>query len=128
MRLLLDTHILIWWLLRNPQLNPSSLSLLNNPANILLFSSVSAFEIISKVNARKLKLPTDSQTFISTAMKQGRIDELPLLIKHTHMVLQLPPIHNDPFDRMLIATAIVENLTFLTYDKDVRQYPVPCIS
>ena len=124
MKLLLDTHVLIWWLDRNPRLLVSSLALLVDPSNALFFSCASAFEIVAKASAGKLKLPTDPASFIASAMKQGRIDELPLFLRHTYRVAQLPPIHKDPFDRMLIATAIEEDLTMLTYDQDIRKYPL----
>jgi PIN domain nuclease of toxin-antitoxin system len=126
-RLLLDTHVLLWWLLRDRRLSTSALALLTDPANDLLLSSVSGFQIASKVTAGKLKLPAEPEVMIEGVPQLGNLTELPLALRHTYRVAQLPPIHGDPFDRLLISTALAEALTLLTNDPYIRAYPVATV-
>ena len=127
MRLLLDTHVLLWWLQRDRRLAPSALGMLNDPANDLFLSSVSGFEIASKVAIGKLTLPATPEAFIGHLLQPGRLTELALTLRHTYRVAHLPLIHRDPFDRLLVSVALEERLTILTADDDVRAYPVPTL-
>ena len=127
MRLLLDTHVFLWWTLGEPRLAPTALSMLVDPANGLFLSSASGFEIATKVGIGKLKLPTDVESFVADGMRRGRVDELPATLRHAYRVVTLPPHHRDPFDRLLIATALEEGLDLLTNDPEVRKYPVKTV-
>lgn len=124
MRLLLDTHTLLWWLLGDARLSTTARGMLTDRTNHLVLSSVSGFEIASKIAAGKLKLPDDPEVFISAGMRDGGVSELPLLLRHTYRAGSLPLIHRDPFDRLLVAIAAVEDLTLLTDDHWLRKYPV----
>jgi PIN domain nuclease of toxin-antitoxin system len=127
MRLLLDTHIFLWRLTGDIRLLPSTESLIDDPSNSLFFSSISAFEILLKASNGKLKLPTDPATFIENGLRANQIAPLPLQMKHTYEITKLPMIHRDPFDRLLIATAIAEGMTLVTADATLQTYPVAII-
>lgn len=122
MRLLLDTHILLWWLDDNPALSPRARDLIAEPANVVVVSAASVWEIRIKEGLGKLKL---SPTF-QQVLEQQPFERLAVTIEHAHRLRSLPPHHRDPFDRMLIAQAQYEALTLLTADDVVRRYDVVC--
>ncbi len=124
MRLLLDTHALIWWLAVSPRLGPVARAAVDDPASEVHVSAVSASEIGIKKAIGKLASPDDLEHQVSV---NGFI-ELGLTIKHGLALGALPRHHGDPFDRMLIAQALVEGLTFVTADRVIAEYDVPILA
>ena len=122
MKLLLDTHTFVWRLLDDPRLPQSTNDLIDDMSNQIFLSSVSGFEIATKFSVGKLKLPTDAANFIRIGIEENQIVELPLVMRHTVGVANLPLIHRDPFDRLLVSVALDEDMTLLTDDAEIRKY------
>ncbi len=120
MKLLLDTHILLWWLNNDPKLSRSESKLIANPDNLIFVSAASSWEIAVKKMIGKLDAPDN----LPVALTANDFRELPISIAHTQLLYQLPPHHNDPFDRMMIAQSLCEDLTFLTRDTKILLYPI----
>ncbi len=123
MRLLLDTCTFLWILAEAPQLSFRALDLFTTPENEVYLSSVSAWEISVKHALGKLPLPEPTE-FIPAMRKIHGIESLSLDEESTLYLSRLPQYHRDPFDRMLVCQAIVQDLVILTPDEEVRQYPV----
>lgn len=123
MKLLLDTHVLLWAAGNPERLSAEARALLNDPENELFFSAASIWEI-----AIKCSLGRDDFRVNPRLLRRGLLDngysELPIGSEHAVSIDSLPMIHKDPFDRMLVAQAIVEGITLLTADSLVAQYPV----
>ncbi len=124
MNLLLDTHILLWTAGHPEQLSDSTRALLMDQQNSLLFSAASLWEIVIK-----RRLGRDDFSVEPSLLRRGLLDngysELSITSEHTLAVDILPPIHKDPFDRILVAQALCEGITLLTADPWVAQYPGP---
>ena len=118
--LLFDTHILLWAFNDDQRLPAKVREVLSNPEQVVLVSAVSIWEMSIKRSIGKLKLPDD---FFNTLPKI-KFEQLNINFTHAKSVLNLPLIHQDPFDRMLIAQANVEHLTLVTVDKDILRYDV----
>lgn len=123
MNLLLDTHVLLWWLDANPSLSEKAKTTIADGSNLVLISAAVIWEIRIKQALGKLEIPTN---FRQTLDRQP-FEMLPITAEHAHTVGDLPPIHRDPFDRMLIAQAKVERLTIVTRDTNIKQYKIPII-
>ena len=123
---LLDTHAFIWWDSDPDRLSEAARSFLLEPANIVFLSVVSVWEMVVKHALGKLHLhrPLD---IIVREQQANDIRILPIGLDHALAVGDLAPIHKDPFDRLLVAQAIVENAVILTADPAVAQYPVRSI-
>ena len=121
MKLLLDTHLLIWAASDDPALSGQARSLIEDPINTLYFSVQSIWEIVIKSSLRRPDFQLDARVFRTNLLDVG-YNELSIEAHHVLEILQLPPIHRDPFDRMLIAQAISEGIVLLTHDDIVRQY------
>jgi PIN domain nuclease of toxin-antitoxin system len=122
LRLLLDTHALLWWL-ADEELITSARAGIADPANSVAVSAASAWEISIKKALGKLVAPDDLEQQILTS----GFDALPIGIAHALAAGQLPRHHEDPFDRMLIAQAKVEQMTIVTRDMRFGDYDVPVI-
>lgn len=120
MRYLLDTHIFIWWMESNKKLSSVCTKEINDPHNDIYISSVVAWEITIKKSLGKLYTPDNFEE----ALNKKQLIPLPITIRHTLQVKHLPNYHKDPFDRLLIATAQINNLTIITADKQFAQYDV----
>lgn len=118
MKLLLDTHILLWWLDANPQLSEEAVRLIREPENTIFVSAVSLWEIWLKQSLGKLRLPAN---FLERLAAES-FESLPLTAPQTARVGNLEWVHRDPFDRMLIAQAQAENLVLLTADEALAGY------
>jgi PIN domain nuclease of toxin-antitoxin system len=118
MRILLDTHI-FYWLFYDQQRLPSAARRILDDADAVFVSAVSLWEIAIKVRVGKLK--ADVSELISS-LEAANLIELPVLARHTPLVSILPLHHTDPFDRLLIAQAMVEPLRLLTADPQLKQY------
>ncbi|MGH9046833.1 MAG: type II toxin-antitoxin system VapC family toxin [Acidimicrobiales bacterium] len=123
MRLLLDTHVFLW-LLADPGRLGAPIGLLEDPSNDLLFSAASAWEIAIKVQLGRLDLPDDPRRFVPDRMRAIGAEPLPVELNHALVVSELPPLHRDPFDRLLVAQARHLRLTIVTADVQVAQYEV----
>ncbi len=121
MNLLLDTHALLWWLDDAPQLSPEARNAVVDPGNKVFVSAASVWEVSIKAALGKLVVPDD----FLVAIRADEFVEVPITFNHAHAVGKLPAIHNDPFDRMLIAQAQCESLRLVTRDQAILQYDVP---
>lgn len=120
MRVLLDTHIFLWSIKDDRRLSKEArLKILN--ATEVYVSSASIWEACIKIKLNKLDLDVDISNFVA-AIAQSGFCELPITATHAAAILGLPDIHRDPFDRILIAQAISEPLTFLTMDSQLKEY------
>ena len=118
MRVLLDTHLILWWLNNSPSLSEHARALISAPENTIFVSAVSLWEIWLKESLGKLRLPADFERKLA----EESFENLPLTAAQTRHVALLPWLHRDPFDRMLVAQAQVEDLTLLTADDLVAHY------
>lgn len=123
MNLLLDTHALLWWLAENPSLSDKAKARISDGNNWVFVSAVVIWEIRIKQGLGKLKIPPDFRRVLD----QQPFEFLAITIDHTHAVGDLPLIHRDPFDRMLIAQAKIEKFTIVTRDSFFKEYTVPII-
>jgi PIN domain nuclease of toxin-antitoxin system len=119
MNILLDTHMLLWWLNADAQLPKKAKTLISDPSNRIYVSSLSIWEIALK--ASKGKLDADAKEIKQATLEEG-FTLLPFVADTAIETSELPGIHQDPFDRGLIATAQVERITFLTADKLLKGY------
>jgi len=118
-RLLLDTHALLWWL-ADEGLTDQARNAVADPANLVMVSAVSAWEISIKKALGKLAAPDD----LDRQVDEGGFTPLSISIVHGITADELPRHHDDPFDRMLIAQAVAEGLTIVTHDKRFADYDV----
>ncbi len=123
MKLLLDTHILIWWLSEASRLSQTEIDLITDTDNFIFVSAATAWEIVVKKMIGKLEAPDD----LPAALAINNFLELPITIEHSQKLYQLPLHHNDPFDRIMIAQAISEDLTFMTRDTKISLYDIRTI-
>lgn len=123
MKLLLDTHILIWWLSEASRLSQTEIDLITDSDNFIFVSAATAWEIAVKKMIGKLEAPDD----LPAALAINNFLELPITIEHSQKLYQLPLHHNDPFDRIMIAQAISEDLTFMTRDTKIALYDIKTI-
>jgi len=117
--ILLDTHILLWWLADDELLSEKARRLIADPANRITVSAATAWEVVIKQALGKLSIDGDLEQEIA---RQG-FAMLPVTFAHATEISSLPAIHRDPFDRMLVAQARVENLRLLTVDPNILRYP-----
>ena len=125
MRYLLDTHVLIWHA-ENQQLSQDILDIINEPTNTILVSHATLWEMTIKVSTGKLKLNFPIADF-SKLLISNQFLILPFDFQYYEILSQLPFHHQDPFDRMLIAQAIVENIPIITHDVKFKLYDVTVI-
>ncbi len=122
-KLLLDTHILIWYFQENDQLNSEIVNLLEDCDNTLYFSMISLWEISIKMNIGKLKLDASFSNLL-TFLKEFNINILPITILDIEYYLNLPLYHRDPFDRILVAQAINNQLILISCDVAFDNYSI----
>jgi PIN domain nuclease of toxin-antitoxin system len=116
--LLIDTHILLWWLADDPALPSEARLAIADEDNVVFVSSATAREIAIKKSAGKLKAP-DS---LASALALNGFETLPITVRHALAAGELPRHHDDPFDRMLVAQARIEGMTLMTHDKRLAAY------
>lgn len=121
MRLLLDTHLLLWAAADSRRLPAEARALLEDAGNDAYYSAASIWEIAIKISLRRRDFRVDIEVLQEALPKMG-LTELPVSAAHAAGVTKLPPIHRDPFDRMLVAQSIAEPLTLLTNDALLTRY------
>lgn len=124
MKLLLDTHLLLWAAGNSTRLPALAHELLAAPENDLLFSAASLWEVAIKAGLGRSDFCVDPRLLRRGLLEAG-YQELPVDGQHAVAIASLPSIHRDPFDRLLVAQSIVEGITLLTSDSLVAQYPGP---
>jgi PIN domain nuclease of toxin-antitoxin system len=117
MSYLIDTHILLWWLFDDPKLNTDSRHIIRNPDHRIIVSSASAWEIATKYRIGKLPEAKQLVEQYLQILHQAKFIELAIATAHALRAGSLPIAHRDPFDRMIMAQAELENLVVITYDK-----------
>jgi len=125
-RFLLDTHVLLWWLFDDHRLTALARSIIQDPANTLLVSSASGWEISTKYRLGKLPHAEEAVRNLPSLLRRALI-VLPITIEHALAAGALPGPHRDPFDRMLIAQGQIENLPIVTSDAVFKQYSVTLV-
>lgn len=124
MRVLFDTHALLWYHLGDARLSTTALSVMDDPINDRFVSVASLWEIGIKVSKGKLLLNEPFVDFVQHAVHDNGFSLLPINTAHIERLLSLPFHHKDPFDRILVAQALVENVPLVTCDKDILRYPI----
>ncbi len=123
MRLLLDTHVFLW-LLAEPERLGGQLGTLEDPSNDLFLSAASSWEIAVKSQLGKIELPESPRRYIPDRMRTTGVDPLPVEHNHALAVAELPLLHRDPFDRLLVAQARILGLRIVTADPKIVGYEV----
>lgn len=124
MRALLDTHAFIWWANADSFMSKTARDAIGDATNEIFLSSVTPWEMAIKIALGKLALSVPLNTFISSQISLYGFLPLPVNFEHAYRVGMLPPHHGDPFDRLLIAQAMEENLVLLTHDVKFAPYKV----
>jgi PIN domain nuclease of toxin-antitoxin system len=122
-RVLLDTHVFLWWLADDPKLGTNARAVISDGNNEIYVSAASSWEISIKKRNGKLTGPDN----LDGIVEQERFIKLPIALVHGELAGQLPDHHKDPFDRMMIAQAQTEKLTILTADEKIQQYDAPVV-
>lgn len=123
-RLLLDTHIFLWYISADPRLPLDHRAAIQDPANEVFLSAASVWEAVIKHGLGKLPLPAPPAEYLPSQRELHHIVSLSIEeMAMTHLA-KLPPLHRDPFDRILVAQAILHDLTIVTVDDVVKAYPV----
>lgn len=125
MKFLLDTHALLWWLADDDQLGGAAREAVADPANDILISMVSLWEIVVKVRIGKLQ--ADIEEIMSAVQREG-FTVLDVGMAHLVALAGLPMHHRDPFDHLLIAQAMTEDATFMSEDRNAARYPVRTVT
>jgi PIN domain nuclease of toxin-antitoxin system len=123
-RLLLDTHVLLWWLADDPTLSRGARDAIADGESVVAVSAASAWEISIKRAAGRLEAPAD----LEAHLEKHRFVRLPITIAHALRAGALPTHHDDPFDRVLVAQAELEGLTIVTRDENIGRYAVATLS
>lgn len=124
MKLLLDTHTLLWLVENDPQLSQTALALLVDPGNELLLSPATYWELAIKISIRKYRLADLLADYIAEAVQLYGFSILPIDVKHAEAIVSLPHHRKDPFDRMLIAQSIVEDISLVSSDEVFDACPI----
>lgn len=123
LRLLVDTHVLLWWLADDGKLKNHARAVLAAPENLVFVSAASLWELRIKEGLGKVDLPADFEKELDAQS----FEYLSVTAAHAHALRGLPLHHRDPFDRMLVAQATLEGLTIVSHDDALRAYGVPLI-
>ena len=124
MKVLLDTHAMLWWLVDDPRLSDKTRETIADGRNQLLWSIASAFELAVKVRVGKLELGRSLRSLFAEIVSGQGADLLPLTHEHCVRLSKLELHHRDPFDRMLVAQALEEGVPLLTADPKMGLYPI----
>lgn len=127
MKVLLDTSTFIWFATGAPFLSPRARMVIEESRGQVIVSAVTPWEIAVKLDRGRLSLGAPVSVFYRTMLAELRATELPITAKHGIRAGSLPAIHRDPFDRMLIAQALEEDVPLLTNDRNIARYDVPVV-
>jgi PIN domain nuclease of toxin-antitoxin system len=127
MKALLDTHTFLWWNLDDPQLSEKARDFVSDGRNEIYLSAACAWEIAIKADKKRLLLPENPGQYVARRMRIHRFLALPIELSHALHVFDLPPIHTDPFDRLLIAQSQMEKMPILSGDAAITLYDVQII-
>lgn len=127
MKALLDTHTFLWWNIEAAQLSSRIRAIIGEGDNEIFFSAASGWEIAIKYARGRLTLPGPPDAYVADTLMYNRFTPLPIQLSHALQVYQLPPIHSDPFDRLLVAQSQLEGLPLLSCDAEIKQYDVQVI-
>lgn len=127
MKLLLDTHAFIWWDSDPARLPPQVLALCQDPRNMLLLSVVSVWEMQIKLQLGKLRLALPLREIVEAQRQMNNVEILPITLEHVLALENLPVHHRDPFDRLLIAQAVVEEVALVSADPNIARYAVQVV-
>jgi PIN domain nuclease of toxin-antitoxin system len=120
----LDTHAFLWWITEDRRLSARAREVMTDGGNDLLLSAVSGWEIAIKASLGRITLPVPIDRFLSEQLQRNGIGALPIEMRHALRVHTLSLLHQDPFDRLLVAQAQLEKLRILTSDPQITQYDV----
>jgi len=127
MKVLIDTHTFLWWNTGDPLLSTHAKEIIADGRNEVYLSAASVWEIVIKTAKARLILPESPAQYISKRMSLYRFKSMPIQISHAAYVYELPPHHNDPFDRMLIAQSCLESMPLVTRDEEIQRYDLETI-
>lgn len=124
----MDTHVFLWWSSeRGARVSEQVREILSDGSNDVAFSTISAWEIAIKVGTGHLVLPDETERYLQMRVRDHGFEVLPVELAHALRVGSLPPIHRDPFDRMLIAQAQIEGIPLITADPAISRYDIETI-
>lgn len=127
MRVLLDTHAFLWFVLDDPNLSATARTVISDPANEVLVSPATYWEIAIKIAVGKYAPGQPFLPFMADQIAVNRFTVLPIELRHAAAIIPLPFHHRDPFDRILVAQAIVEDVPLVSCDPQIVKYPVTCL-
>ena len=127
MRILLDTHAFLWWVLDDPHLSPAAREIIADGSTDVLVSAATAYEVGLKAASGRLTIPGSPETYVSSRISLEGFEPLAIGVPHALRAAVLPPIHRDPFDRLLVAQAQIEGVPIMTVDPAIARYDVETI-
>lgn len=128
MRLLLDTHVWLWWMLGSSKIGKKAQRIMFDPETTLYFSAASAWEIAIKYSIGKLPLPAPPASYIAARAAGGDFRVIDVRLEHALAVADLPRHHDDPFDRLLVAQSVAEGCRLVTADRRLAMYDVDLVT
>jgi PIN domain nuclease of toxin-antitoxin system len=123
-RVLLDTHVFLWAVTDDPRLRPTHRALYVDKSHDFYLSIASVWEIVIKAGLGKLPIPSPVAEYVQRQMEKNRVALLGIQTRHLTRLEELRPVHRDPFDRMIVAQALVEGMAVMTVDPVVARYGV----
>ena len=127
MRLLLDTHVFLWFISGDARLSTPHRHAISDPTNEVFLSVVSVWEAIIKYQLGKLPLPHPPELYLPLQRRNHGIESLPVDEESVTRLAMLPPLHRDPFDRLLVCQALHHGMMVVTVDAAIKAYPVPLL-
>ena len=127
MKVLLDTHAFLWWITDDPRISFRARDVVQDAENELYLSAASGLEIAIKTQLGRLQLPGEPDVYLARQMSVNAIQPLAITMRHSLFVYGLPDIHKDPFDRMIVAQSILEEMPLLTKDGNIPKYGIQVI-
>ena len=125
--MLLDTHAFVWWVVNDPRLSPRAQAAIKNSSEICYVSAVSAFEIANKVRIGKFPAAAEIEQNLIQLLSGNSFLSLPVTIEHSLLAGRLDGVHRDPFDRLLAAQSLTENIPLVTRDAEFRMFGVETV-
>jgi PIN domain nuclease of toxin-antitoxin system len=127
MKILLDTHTFLWWITNDPHLSTRASQVIADVSHDVFISAASCWEIAMKAQRGRLILPDTPEKYISQQIHINNFQSLPIYVSHALQVYNLPDLHRDPFDRLLIAQSQVEGFPIVSGDAEIARYDVNVI-